>query len=121
MKKNSNFFESLYHAFSGIGTLYKEERNMWIHTLAVIVVVVAGILLPLSVMEWVVLILCMVLVIAGEIINTIVERTMDKITTEYDIDVKKIKDMSSSFVLILSIGSAIIGVLIFLPKIIALF
>ncbi len=121
MKKNSNFFESLYHALCGIVTLYKEERNIWIHTLAVIAVVVAGILLPLSLMEWVVLVVCMVLVIAGEIVNTLIERIMDKITTEYDIDVKKIKDMSSSFVLILSIGSAIVGCLIFLPKMIALF
>lgn len=121
MKKNKNFFESLKHALDGIVTLYKEERNMWFHTLAMLIVIIAGILLKVSVGEWVILALSVIFVFASETVNTLIERMMDKISTEYDANIKKIKDISASFVLLVSLGAAVVGILIFLPKIIALF
>lgn len=121
MKKNKNFFQSLKHALDGFVCLYREERNMWIHTIVAIMVVVASILLKLSYIEGVLITLCIVGVMTSEMINTILERLCNKITTEYDDNIKKTKDISAGFVLLMSLGSVVVGLLIFLPKIIALF
>lgn len=121
MKKNRNFFQSLRHALDGIVCLYKEERNMWKHTLVAILVVVAGFLLKLSHIEWLLVTLCIVGVFACEIINTLFERLCDRMTTEYDDRIRKIKDISAGFVLLVCLGSVAVGLIIFLPKFIALF
>lgn len=121
MKKNSHFLESLKHALDGLVCLYKEERNMWIHTVVALLTVGLGLILKLSHIEWLLVTLCIVGVIACEIINTLIERLCNKITTTYDKGIKKIKDISAGFVLLVSVGSVVIGLIIFLPKIIALF
>lgn len=121
MKKNKNFWESLKHAIDGLVCLFQEEKNMWIHTLVAIFVVAFGFVVQLNHIEWLLVVLCIVAVIASEIMNTLIERMMNRISTEYDEQIKKIKDISAGFVLLVSIGSVIVGLLIFVPKLISFF
>ena len=90
---------------------------MRIHFVAALGVIVAGCLFALAVWEWIVLVFCIGLVISAECMNTALERLADRITRETDPLIKQAKDCGSAAVLVLAFMSAIIGGMIFLPKI----
>jgi len=71
-------------------------------------------------MEWAILILCCGVVIAAEMFNTAFEALVDMISPEWNSKAGLVKDISAGAVLILAITSVVIGLIIFLPKIIAL-
>lgn len=112
--------KSFSYAFAGLKVLFKEEHNSWIHTVAAICAIIAGIVLRISVMEWIAVIIVIGMVITAEIINTSLERTADFIKAERDDRKRDIKDLGAAAVLVCSITAAIIGIIIFLPKIIVL-
>ena len=112
--------KSFSYAFAGLKVLFKEEHNSWIHTVAVICAIIAGIVLRISVMEWIAVIIVIGMVITAEIINTSLERTADFIKAERDDRKRDIKDLGAAAVLVCAITAAIIGIIIFLPKIIVL-
>jgi len=119
--KNTKLINSFRYAFAGIKTAIKDERNMKIHFGAAIMVVVLGILLHIQVWEWIVCIGWIALVIGAEMLNTAIENTVNLVTKEYSRFAEKAKDVSAGAVLVIAIGAAISGALIFLPKIIGLF
>lgn len=110
-------FNSFGYAIKGIFTVYKTEQNILIHTIAAILVIVLGIYFKVSVLEMIILILVIGLVIAFEIINTAIEYTIDMTMPNIHPMAKMAKDASSGAVLIISITASVIGVMIFLPKI----
>lgn len=112
--------KSFTYAFAGLKVLFKEEHNAWIHLFATVCVVVAGILLKISVLEWVAVVFAIGLVFSFEIVNTSVENIADFICPEWDERIKRIKDLAAAAVLVSAITAAIVGLLIFLPKILAL-
>jgi diacylglycerol kinase len=80
--------------------------------------IIAGILLKISATEWLFIVLCSMLVLMLELINTAVEYLCDTITTDFHPVIKIVKDISAAAVLISAAGSVITGLIIFLPKII---
>lgn len=117
-EKKSNTFVC---AMKGIINTVKEERNIKIHLLATILVIIAGIILKISLAEWIICIILFGLVISAEIMNTAIEATVDLVTRERHPLAGKAKDAAAGAVLVLAIVSAIIGAIIFVPKIISLF
>ncbi len=109
--------KSFYFAISGICYAIKTQRNMKIHTLALILVVALGLWLDLSRIEWSIVLLIVGLVIISEMLNTAMEALVDLETQEYHPLAKTAKDVAAGAVLLASIISIIIGVLIFWPKI----
>ena len=105
------------YAFNGLKILIKEEHNARIHLFIACCVLIAGIVFKISTIEWIAVILCIALVFALELINSAIENTADLISKEKNETIKKIKDLSAAAVLIAAIASAIIGLIIFLPKI----
>jgi len=108
---------SFHYAFNGLKILVKEEHNARIHLFAAIGVLIAGFVFKISIIEWVVVLFCIGGVFTLELINSAIENTADLISKEKNETIKKIKDLSSGAVLIAAILSAIIGLIIFLPKI----
>ena len=86
-----------------------------------IIVIIMGLLLNINTTEWIISIILFSIVIAGELFNTAIETVVDMITLEKNEKAKIAKDVSAGGVLVLAIGSAIIGIYIFMPKIIDLF
>ena len=83
-----------------------------------LMVIIAGVILKINTTEWsIVLILCG-LVISLELINTAIENAVDLVTEEYNEKAKNAKDIAAGAVLFSAIIAAIIGFIIFLPKII---
>lgn len=113
--------KSFTYAFAGLKVLFREEHNSRIHLFATICVIVAGVLLKISLLEWVAVAFAVGLVFSGEIFNSAVEDLSDVVCPERDERIKKVKDLAAAAVLVNAITAAVIGLLVFLPKIIPLF
>ena len=119
--KSKKIINSFKYAGEGIINSFKTERNMKIHVFIMICVIVLGFFLNINKIEWSICILLFVLVIAGELFNTAIETIVDMITPHKNEKAKLAKDVAAGGVLVLAIGAAIIGLLIFVPKMFALF
>ena len=118
--KNKKLINSFSYAFSGIISAFKTERNMKIHVSVMILVILCGIIFKLETWEWIVCICLFALVIGGELFNTAIEIVVDLAMPKINDKAKKSKDIAAGGVLVFAIGSAIIGLIIFIPKIINL-
>ena len=120
--KNKNFLNSLKHALDGVLCVYKEEKNIMYHTLIALIIIGLSILLNISKLEWLIILLCIFLVFLMEFINTISENIVDMLVgNRYDETAKKVKDIAAATVLLSASFASIIGIVIFVPKIITLF
>ena len=110
--------KSFGYAFKGIDDVISNEPNMKIHVSVAILVVIMAFLLKISMIEWIILVLLIGLVLAAEVINTTIENLVDMYTKDYNERAKVVKDTAAGTVLILAITAVIIGLMIFIPKII---
>ena len=108
---------SFKYAFRGVFLLFHYEHNAWIHLIAIVCAVMAGIILSLTSLEWVVILFAIGSVLAAEAINTAIEKLADFISPSHQVLIGKAKDLAAA-VLILSTCAFIIGGIIFIPKII---
>ena len=109
---------SFKYAFQGIKQSYKGEQNLKIHTFIAILVLVFAFFLKISFFEWVTVLVLIGLVLMAEFFNTAIEYTVDLASPKIHPLAKAAKDTASAGVLVIAIISAIIGLLIFVPKII---
>lgn len=113
--------ESFYHAFHGIWIGLKEERNVRIHFSLVVVVTGLGLWLKVSTQDWIALIIAMSLVVSAEFVNTSLEHLVDiSSNNEYHESARYAKDTAAAAVLIASVAAAAIGMIVFVPKLLAL-
>lgn len=115
---NKRLVHSFKYASDGIIQAYKGEQNLKIHTLVAILVIIAGFLLEIDYVEWLVVLVLIGLVLTCEFFNTAIEYTVDLASPKIHPLAKAAKDTASAGVLMMSIISAIVGIMIFLPKII---
>jgi diacylglycerol kinase len=108
-------------AWSGLRSAFKTERNFTIHIFCAGFVVLAGFLLGMNKIEWMILILTINAVLVSELFNTAIETLIDYLKPEVHPSAKFIKDVAAGAVLICVISSVIIGCLLFFPKILAFF
>ena len=113
----SKFSESVGHAVDGIQYVISHERNFRIETIFAILVTIASFIFKVSLIEWSILILVIGIILALEMINTAIERCVDLVTKEYKELAKIAKDVAAGSVLVMSMFSVILGIIIFLPKI----
>lgn len=113
--------KSFTYAFNGLRVLFREEHNSRIHLFATVCVIVAGVLLKISLLEWVAVAFAVGLVFCGEIFNSAIEDLSDVVCPERDERIGKVKDLAAAAVLVNALTAAVIGLLVFLPKIILLF
>lgn len=116
-KQQEPLWKSFYYAFEGIKSALTTERNLLIHVSFVLVVILFGILLELSQIEWMICIILFGLVISMELMNTALEVVVDICSPEINQKAKLAKDTAAASVLVLAIISCIIGLFIFLPKV----
>lgn len=107
-------------AYNGLKEIMRNERNFKIHLCATLLVLLTGIILKLSLIEWSILIIVVGFVLVAELINSAIERIIDYLKPEIHPAAKVIKDVGAGAVLMAVITSVIIGALIFLPKLMSL-
>lgn len=109
--------KSFGFAFKGIKTAFKKGYNLHIQIFAAVIATLLGFVLNITITEWVVIILCIGLVLSAEIFNSAIEQLTDLVSPERNEKAGKVKDLAAGAVLVSAIASAIIGLIIFLPKI----
>lgn len=112
---------SFGYAFNGLRILISEEENAKIHVFASFCVLIAGFFLKISLIEWIAIILAIGLVISLEAINTSIENLANFVSPEKHMWIKKIKDLSAAGVLIAAITAVVVGLIVFVPKLLELF
>ena len=112
-----SFIKSFGFAISGVRFL-SSERNSRIHIIAATLVTISGLYFEISRMEWCTIAITIGMVMTAEAFNSAIEQVCNRITLDQDLHIKKIKDISAGAVLIIAVVALIIGLIIFLPKII---
>lgn len=124
-EKFHHFFKTRVHsfgyAFQGLGFLLRTQRNAWIHAVATVCAVSVSIWLPLSRIEWGLVIVAITLVWMAEAFNTAVEALVDLYSPKRHSLAKVAKDCAAGGVLIAAVGAAVIGFVVFLPHLLAFF
>ena len=115
-QKKDPLYKSFGYAFAGIFAVVTKERNMKIHCAAVVCVMIAGLVFHISPIEWCICLTLFGLVMALEMVNTVVEAVVDLVTEERKPLAKLAKDAAAGAVLIAAIMAAIAGMIIFIPK-----
>lgn len=114
--KNHRLSQAMRHAWSGVWQVVSQERNMRYHIAASIIVIIVGLIFKIRAEQWLWLFLAIFTVFSAEFMNTVAESFCDLIVEkQYDIHVKKIKDVSAGAVLIAAFFAVVVGLIIFLP------
>ncbi len=119
--KSNNLISSFKYAMQGILRAFKTERNLKIHASMMMIVVILGVIFKIAVWEWITCIILFALVIGAELLNTSIEEMVNLLSPEIRVHAKYAKDIAAGAVLIFAIASAIVGAIIFIPKILVYF
>lgn len=122
---NENFsvakrVKSFAHAWRGIGLFLKTTHNAWVHVFIFAVVVLAGFYFEITRVEWLFIILTAGSVFAAEAFNTAIEIDMDLTSPDYHPRARDTKDVAAGAVLISAIAAVVVGLIIFIPYILAM-
>lgn len=104
---------SFAYAITGIIYVVATGRNMKIHLLAALFAVAAGLWLSITRLEWAIITISIFMVLAAEMINTAIEKTVDLVTRDYHPLAKHAKNIAAGGVLLTAINSIIAGIIIF--------
>lgn len=117
----NNRLNSFKYAFQGIAMLFRETPNAIIHLVLAIIAVILGFILSISATEWIAVCIVIGLVFALEAVNTALENLSDyACKKEIHPAIKKTKDLAAAGVLLAAIAALIVGIIIFLPKLLSL-
>lgn len=114
-KRLTNSFK---YAFEGVVQAYIGEQNLKIHSVIACLVIIFGFILKISYTEWLICLVLIGLVLMAEFFNTSIEYLVDLVSPDIHPLAKATKDTASAGVLMIAIISAIIGLTIFVPKLI---
>ncbi len=115
-RKGGGLVPSFRYAGAGLWWALKTQRNLRIHIGLGTLATLLGLLLGFSTLEFAVLVVTMTLVITLELVNTVVEAAVDLASPAYHPLAKVAKDVAAGAVLASAIGAVLIGLLLFLPR-----
>lgn len=112
--------KSFSYAFNGIFYMMRTQHNFWIQMIIGLLAIFLGLVLNISMFDWGLIILSCGMVLAAETFNSAVETLTDIVHPEQDPRAGLVKDLAAGAVLITAMVAAIVGLLIFVPRIIFL-
>ena len=118
-KSQISSFSSFAYAFAGLAYVFRTQRNFRIHIAIALLMSLLGWLLGLDLTEWAVFGVTVVVVLAAEMTNTMIEALVDLVSPGYHPLAKVAKDVAAGVVLLTAIGAVVVGLLIFGPKLLA--
>lgn len=108
---------SFQFAFQGILYCFLTQCNMKIHIVLAVMALLFGFLLKFSIIEFAILFLTISMVFMAEMFNTAIETIVDLVSPEYHRLAKIAKDVAAGAVLCTAVTAAVIGAVLFIPKI----
>ncbi|MBK9525957.1 MAG: diacylglycerol kinase family protein [Bacteroidetes bacterium] len=115
-----SFLGSFKPAIAGLAAAYRSQFNMRFHVAVTVLVLAASFYFQLAPLEWCVILFCIGSVIVAELLNTSLEVTVDIASPQIQEKAGLAKDIAAAAVLIAAIMSVIIGLIIFIPRILPL-
>jgi len=112
-----NRLQGFRYAAKGLRIAFATQPNFRIHCLAAVFALALNVILQVSAMEWVVITIAIAMVLVAEILNSSLEFLGDAISTEYHEAIGKAKDLGAAAVLVSAIAAAILGLVVYVPKI----
>lgn len=109
--------DAFSYAFEGVQYAFKTQRNLKIHTVFAILAIAIALILDLPVAELAIIVICIFVVIALELVNTAIESVVDLVSPEWSELAKRAKDCAAGAVLLVSIMSLIVGCYIYISAI----
>ncbi|MNW29456.1 Undecaprenol kinase [compost metagenome] len=113
MKPNCKWSDTFRYALEGIVVSLKTQRNMRIHLVAAVIVMLAALYFGLSLRDIALLLLVIGFVISAELFNTAIEAVVDLVTPEWHSLAKMAKDAAAGAVLIAACFAVLIGIVLF--------
>ena len=104
------------YAFKGIKYAFRNEQSVGIHFVATILIITLSIIKSIKSTEAIALSLTVGIVWVAELLNTAIEKLADKVSPDFDIQIKYVKDISAAAVLMASLTALVVGLIIFIPK-----
>ncbi len=111
---------SFRYAFAGLAEMLRSQANAKIHLTAAVIATAAGAFFGLSATEWCLVVFAIVSVLAAEAFNTALENLTDLVSPGRHPLAGKAKDLAAAAVLLTALGAAVVGAIIFLPKLMKL-
>lgn len=108
------------YAFQGIFHLFRSQRNARIHMLVALNAIALGLVLQIERLDWLAITITIMIVLAMEGVNTAIEAVVDLASPNHHPLAKIAKDVGAGTVLLVAIGSIVVGMLVFLPRLWAL-
>lgn len=109
------------HAIRGIRVGVHKQSSFPVHLVAAALVTIAAVLLRVNTAEWCLLLLCIVVVLGAELFNSALERLAQAISQDYDEAIRDALDIASGAVLLVAVGAALVGTIIFVLRLGILF
>ena len=109
------------YSLNGIKTYMEEGKSFILYSFAAILEVIFGFIFKVNGLEWILIICMLGVILSIELLNTGIERACDAITKEDNPLIKKAKDCGSGATFIIFIVMVILNIIIFYPKVVALF
>lgn len=109
------FSQAFGYALNGLKLAWIEGMNFKIQVVCAFLAGALGLFLHISALEFCIVILAISSVLAAEAFNTALEELCDKFQPTHDPHIAKIKDLAAAAVLLTSVGTLVIGLVIFLP------
>ncbi|MCA8986608.1 MAG: diacylglycerol kinase family protein [Planctomycetaceae bacterium] len=109
-------FRSFCCALQGLRLGIRAERNLRIHLGVAALVCLAGGILQLTPTEWALISLAIGFVISAELFNAAIERTLDRIGTDFHELTRDAKDLAAAATLISALAAVGVGVTVLGPK-----
>ena len=110
--------KSFVYAFDGVRFFIRFEAQATIHLIAIVTVLGAGYWFNISLTEWIAVVFAIGIVVAAEMLNTAIENLTDMVSPEFSLKAKVVKDLAAGAVLMASLVAAVVGLIVFLPKLI---
>lgn len=114
--KFKRLVDSFNHAINGVIDTARSEKNMRIHIIAAIIVLIACCFFNITKTEFLILVVTICVVIAAELLNTAIETVIDMTTNYYHPLAKKAKNAAAGGVFVTAVGAIIVGYIIFWDK-----
>ena len=107
---------SFGYAWEGIRYAWRTQRHLRIHVSLALLAVGLGLFFAISPAEWAALLTAIALVLAFEMLNTVIEAVVDLVTGEFHHNAKVAKDVAAGAVLVTAASAALVGAVIFIPR-----
>lgn len=117
----TNRIHSVRFALKGAILLIRTEASIKVQVFIGILMTAAGFFFEISGTEWTIQILAIALILGIEGMNTAIEKMADFVQPDHDPKIGFIKDISAGAVMMAAIAATIVGLIIYIPKIIDMF